>query len=253
MAGALLLTFDSKIFAEGASQGGSFREAITVLYLASSICLFLSAITWSNAITRELPIFRRERVVSLSPLAYVGSKFGWVAVVSAIQGGLVTAVLAAGIDFPEPERETLLKLFAAFALTAGAGGALGLLISSLSPNADRAAVLAVLAIIPQLIFGGSTVPRSEMALPSLLISDVMVSKWVLELLGHITNLQRRIDIQSVVTVNLGDFGNYDVRITTPFQTAFSIDPTWRWLFIGGWIVVFTAATWAVLALRDRGR
>jgi ABC-type multidrug transport system permease subunit len=200
-----------------------------------------------------MAIFRRERVVSLSPFAYIGSKFSWLAIVSVLQGALVTLVLAAGIDFPSPTRETVPLLFVAFALTAAAGGALGLLISSLSPNADRAAVLAVLAVIPQLIFGGSTVPRSEMALPSLLISDVMISKWVLELLGHITDLQRRIDIQSVVTVNLGDFGNYDVRVETPFQTAFSIEPGWRWLVLCSWIVGLALATWLTLALRDRRR
>jgi ABC-type multidrug transport system ATPase subunit len=253
MAAALLLTFDSKIFAEGASQGGNVREAITVLYLASAICLFIAAITSSNAITRELAIYRRERIVNLSPVAYVASKFWWLGVTSILQGGLVVLVLAARIDFPSPKSEVLPLMFAALALTAAAGGSLGLFISAMSPNADRAAVLAVLAIIPQLIFGGSTVPRAEMQWVALRISDVMTSKWVLELLGDITNLQRRIDLQSVVTVSLGEFGNFDVRVTSPFQTAFSVDPLWRWLFLWGWVLVFAVGTWAALMLRERRR
>jgi ABC-type multidrug transport system ATPase subunit len=253
MAAALLLTFESTIFAEGTSQGGAVREAITVLYLASAICLFISAITWSNAITREDPIYRRERVVSLSPLAYTGSKLTWLAVISVIQGGLVAAVLAAGIDFPPPNPKTIILVFLAFAITAAAGGALGLLVSSLSPNSDRAAILVVLAIIPQLIFGGSTVPRSEMELPAKVLSEMMISKPVLELLGDITNLDRRVYLQAVFTASMGEFGSFDIRVETPFDNAFKINPLWRWLVLAGWAGGLSLAVWFVQSLKGRSR
>jgi hypothetical protein len=109
-------------------------------------------------------------------------------------------------------------------------------------------------MIPQLIFAGSTVPRAEMELPALVISDLTISKWTLELLSDITNIDRRLLLQSVVTVNGGEFiGSFDVRIETPFDNAFKIQPAWRWLVLLGWFTLFSVAMWAVQAAKGRRR
>jgi ABC-type multidrug transport system ATPase subunit len=66
---SMATTFDRHIFARDVVSGGNAREAVTLLYLMAIINLFLSAITSSVAITREAPIYRREQLVNLSPVA----------------------------------------------------------------------------------------------------------------------------------------------------------------------------------------
>jgi hypothetical protein len=111
----------------------------------------------------------------------------------------------------------------------------------------------VLAIIPQLIFGGSTVPRSEMELPAKVLSEMMISKPVLELLGDITNLDRRVYLQAVFTASMGEFGSFDIRVETPFDNAFKINPLWRWLVLAGWAGGLSIAVWFVQSLKGRSR
>ena len=81
----------------------------------------------------------------------------------------------------------------------------------------------------------------------------MVSKWVLELLGDITNLDLRLARQAIYTADLGEFGKYDVRIETPFDTAFEIEPLWRWLVLAGWILALALGLWFVQSRKGRVR
>jgi hypothetical protein len=218
--------------------------------LLAAIALFIGAVTAAPAITREDAIYRRERLVNLSPSAYVFAKSLLIAGFAALQAATMIAVLGVGIELPGG-MEVGLQLFGALFLTSLAGMAMGLFISSVSPNADRAAILAVIAIIPQLIFGGSTVPRSEMGPASRLISELTVSKWSLELTGQITDLDFRIANQRIQTGDFGDFGKFSFPVETPFDNAFKIDPVWRWLVLVGFSAAFLAATLYVQTRKGR--
>ncbi len=247
---SMVITFDRDIFALFTVSGGNARESITLLYLMAVINLFLSAITSSVAITRENAIFRREQRVNLSPVAYVASKFAVLSVFAVLQAGLILLVLWMGIDFPEG---VMLRVFLALSLTSLAGMALGLFVSSLSPNADRAVIIAVLVIIPQLIFGGSTVPREVMQPAAKSISDTTVSKWSLELLGSTTGIESRLAKQTEVLVRVpGSSQDWAlVRTKTPFDHAFEGSESTRWAALVGFILLFIAGTVAVLELKPR--
>jgi ABC-type multidrug transport system permease subunit len=254
LAGSLLLTFDSKIFALEAADGGNDLNVITLLYLAAAVSLFLGSFTASNVITREAAIFRRERLVNLSPLAYVTSKVAILTVFAAIQSALLTAVLALGFDLPGPAAEVLTSLFLAFGLTALCGMGMGLLVSALSPSPDRAAMLVVLLLIPQLIFAGSTVPRSEMRAPAKLVSDVTISKWSLELLGGSVDIDDAIFRQSFRTFTDGTSGmELSLSIQGPFQFAFRDPLLPKWLVLGGWALALVLATYLVQRFKGRVR
>ena len=238
-------TFDSHIFALERASGGNVQQAITLLYLSAAICLFLGAFTSANVITRETGIYQRERLVSLSPLAYVLSKASVLAVFSLTQGVLFIAVLEARIAFPGGWT-TGVELAAALGLVSLAGMAMGLAISSLSVNSDRAAILVVLALIPQLVFAGSTVPRSEMTTISKAISDVTVTKWALELSGQITDLDARVQAQSVVVATLDGGDSVVLPLPVrPFENAFKGDPRVRWEALVAFAVLFLGTTIAV--------
>jgi hypothetical protein len=129
---------------------------------------------------------------------------------------------------------------------------LGLLVSSVSPNADRAVIIAVLVIIPQLIFGGSTVPRAVMQPAAKSISDTTVTKWSLELLGNVTDMGSRIQEQSKVQVPIpGQDKPVTVQTSGPFDHAFDASAASRWAMLAGFVVLFTAGTVAVQELKPR--
>ena len=248
---SLLLTFDPDLFALERDDGGNARSAVTLLYLAVVVGIFLAAFTSANVITREAGIYRRERLVNLSPAAYVSSKVVVLAGFVLVQSLVLVGVLFFRIELPPPQLEVFAKLFGIVMLSGLGGMGMALLISALSPNADRAATLVVLILIPQLIFAGSTVPRSEMSQASRVVSELTISKWGLELAGAATDLDSRIFAQSThereMPAELG--GNVDVRVSTPFDDAFKVDMPLRWGVLAGFFVVFVAATYVVQARR----
>jgi hypothetical protein len=148
----------------------------------------------------------------------------------------------------------LASFFFAFGLTALCGMGMGLLVSALSPTPDRAAMLVVLLLIPQLIFAGSTVPRSEMRTPARLVSDVTISKWSLELLGGSVELDDAIYKQSFYDLTDGMSGlTISVSFQGPFHFAFR-DALWpKWVVLGAWAFAFILATYLVQRFKGRVR
>ena len=252
LGGSLLVTFPSEIFAIKEVDGGNAYAAITLLYLVSALSLFLGSFTAANAITRESAIYRRERMADLSPVAYVLAKITVLTGFAVIQGGLLALVLFVGLSLPGPQPRVVLELAGALSVTAMAGMGMGLLVSALSPNPDRAATLVVLLLIPQLIFAGSTVPRSEMREPAKLVSDSTMTKWSLELLGENMGLDERLRVQSFKQVPGSFEGPITVEVPNrPFQFAFRGEPLRRWAVLLGFFLVFTGATLGVQSRKGR--
>ena len=241
---AFLLTtvFKSDIFAIQRSDGGNAEQAIALLYLSAAICLFLGGFASANVITRERNIYEREHLVSLSPVAYVLSKVSVLSVFSLFQGFVFVGVLATRINFPGGSRAGF-ELGLALALVSLGGMAMGLFISAISKNADRAAILVVMAIIPQLIFAGSTVPRTDMDPVSKAISDITITKWSLELTGHITGLTNNLAAQSTLTAPTPGGGSATIRIPyRPFEHAFTGSEATRWAVLAGMFAVYLVLT-----------
>ena len=245
---SLVITFDRSIFALLKDNGGAYGSAVTMLYLVAAISLFLGAFTAGNAITSERAIFRRERLSGLSSTAYVLAKFAVLGTFSVLQSVLLVGVLAIGINFAD--FQTVLLVIGATSLTTLAGTTMGMLISSLSPNPDRASILIVLVLIPQLIFAGATVPRSEMSVASKLVSDITVSKWSLELSGLITNLEIREDKQAKFNIEIPGMGAVTAGIPRDLRTfnhAFIDERYVKWLVLSGFSVLFLGTTLVVQA------
>jgi ABC-type multidrug transport system ATPase subunit len=240
----LTMVFRGDIFAVQRLNGGNAEQVVALLYLSAAICLFLGGFASANVITRERNIFEREHLVSLSPAAYVLSKVCVLSLFSLFQGLVFIAVLETRINIPGG-LETALQLGLTLALVSLGGMAMGLFISAISSNADRAAILVVMAIIPQLIFAGSTVPRVDMDPVSKVISDVTITKWSLELTGHITDLTTNLAAQSTLTAPAPGGGTTTVRIPyRPFEKAFAIDAASRWAVLAGMFVLYVVLTLA---------
>jgi ABC transport system ATP-binding/permease protein len=126
----------------------------------------------AQEIVRELPIYRRERLVGLSRWSYLASKFLWMGGLTAIQSLLLYATIGLirqGIH-GAAQWQVIGLILLAFASTG-----IGLTVSAFAKSTIQAVMLVPLFLIPQIVFSGFSPPANEMPPPVLWISQVMPS------------------------------------------------------------------------------
>ena len=161
------LTFDPTGQAIAASRGGANQalqdfivpgagnDSQKYLFIMAFAAVMFGIVNGVREIVKEAPIYRRERTVNLGIAPYLFSKITVLGILCLIQSAVLVFVvnLAApiqqGIILPAP-----VEIYITMALTALAGLMLGLMISALAPNNDRAVSLIPLLLVPQVIFSG---------------------------------------------------------------------------------------------------
>ena len=126
----------------------------------------------AQEIVRELPIYRRERLVGLSRWSYLTSKFLWMGGLTAIQSLLIYATIAIGRlgTHGVAHWQVIGLILLAFAATG-----IGLTVSAFARTPMQAVMLVPLLLIPQILFSGFTVSAEDMAPPVLTLSEIMPS------------------------------------------------------------------------------
>jgi len=130
-------------------------DAQKYLFIMAFAAMLFGTINGSREIVKEAPIYRRERTVNLGIAPYMFSKI----VILGIFCLLQSAVLVLAVNWVAPIQQgillpPLLEVYITMALTSLAGLMLGLTISALAPNNDRAGILIPIVLIPQVIFSG---------------------------------------------------------------------------------------------------
>lgn len=128
-----------------------------VYFVLSLVAIWFGTSIAAREIIREKVVFRRERMVNLGILPYVGSKLVVLGVIALLQCLLLFVPLkffdAAGLMSMPGEWFGLPQLWAML-LTAGVGVALGLVVSALVRTSEMATSLVPLILIPQILFSG---------------------------------------------------------------------------------------------------
>jgi hypothetical protein len=119
------------------------------------IMFFLGIFGGIREIVKELPIYRHERFINLEILPYLGSKALPLAVVGAIQALELLVVIRLGTDMRVHDPLGIVNQFLLLLCTTIAAMLLGLAISAAVDSADKAVMLMILVIIPQLLFGNA--------------------------------------------------------------------------------------------------
>jgi ABC-type multidrug transport system ATPase subunit len=192
---AFLLLFNPNIFAFTSAEGGDARRAMSALHMIVASAIWLGASNAAREITKEIPIYARERLVNLGILPYVMSKVAVLSVLCLIQSAALLGIFAARIDLAGLGWDIYPKLLAAIFLTSLGGLSMGLLVSATVGNSDRAMAIVPILLIPQLMFDGTLVPLEQMLGPAKGLAQLMMSKWSLELAGSITHLAPRFQAQ----------------------------------------------------------
>ncbi|MGH9157100.1 MAG: FHA domain-containing protein [Acidimicrobiales bacterium] len=175
-----------------ASDPGELRFVSQAAVVLLVMALGVTGLGASNAvreIVKELPLFRRERAVGLSVTAYVASKMAVLAPLAAVQGSVIV-VLGLARQHGPPDAVALGSPTAELAAAAAMGGvaavALGLLISALSANTDRATTLLPVVLVVQLVLAMAGVGKPVLEQ----LSYVSGTQWTLTAAAATSDLNR---------------------------------------------------------------
>jgi hypothetical protein len=162
-----------------------------------------------------------------------------------------SAVLILIVQVGEPLQQGIiwaptLEAYVTLALTALAGLLLGLAISAISPNADRAISFVPLILLPQVIFSGAIIPLKDYL--SQTVAFIIPARWAMAALGTTVGLHA-----SAVG---GDhlFGDDEIYHGTLYSVYTQSDALHRlllsWAALGVMIVVLTILIGVFLKRKD---
>jgi ABC-type multidrug transport system ATPase subunit/pSer/pThr/pTyr-binding forkhead associated (FHA) protein len=182
--GVLALVAKDKIFEPGARP---FGDAQQVLFMLSIAAVWLGTSNAAREITKETPIYLRERLVNLQVFPYMMSKVAILTLLCLLQSLLLIGIvlLRTGVPTQGAMLPAVLELFIGVWLATMGGLAMGLLVSSLASNTDKAISIVPIILIPQIILAGVIF---ELSGPSKVLSYATITKWSLDSLGTSADL-----------------------------------------------------------------
>ena len=187
---------------EEAARRRNMSLCVVLMVLVS---VWLGASSSIREVVKELPIYRRERLVTLRVAPYLLSKVAILSVLCLVQSVLLVGIISLGLGLPDFWRN-----LAAVYLVSLASAMMGLTISALVSNVDKAQGAMLLILLPQIILSGALVPISEVR-PEYLkyIFYLAVSKWGYELSGGgICNINGRVALEKPIEELNGNFANH---------------------------------------------
>ncbi|HKV57571.1 MAG TPA: ABC transporter permease, partial [Ktedonobacteraceae bacterium] len=205
---------------------GPGADAQKVLFIMAFATVLFGCINGAREIVKEAPIYNRERAVNLGILPYMFSKIIVLGVLCLFQ----SAVLVAVVQIGEPLQQgiflpPILETYITLALTSLAGLMIGLTVSAIAPNNDRAISFVPIILLPQVIFSGAIIALKDWV--TQILATVFPTRWAMAALGSSIGLHAE-------TIG-GDklFGNDYTYHSTLFSIYSQSDATHRLLFSWG--------------------
>lgn len=174
-------------FVANGKQFEQYEMTKSLLFALSCSAFWVGMLNAIQEICKERTILKREYMTGLSLSAYISSRIIVLGVLCLIQSVMITGVFSLIIGLPEkgvltfPFLELLITTF----ITAVASSAMGLFVSSLFTNADRAMTVAPILLMPQILFSGLIFKLSG---ATEIISWFAVCRWSMEGYGTTANL-----------------------------------------------------------------
>lgn len=166
-----------------------FSNTQSILFSISCAGIWIGLFNSIQEICKERSILKREYMANLRLGAYVLSKFFVQFLMSLIQGIIITGILAACIGMPEEglliENLPFVEVLITMIITIFSSSAIGLIVSAVSKNSDKAMTVAPFLLIIQILFSGILFSLSSV---TEILSYFTISKWSVGALGTISNL-----------------------------------------------------------------
>jgi ABC-type multidrug transport system ATPase subunit/pSer/pThr/pTyr-binding forkhead associated (FHA) protein len=213
---------------------GPGADAQKVLFIMAFATVLFGCINGAREIVKEAPIYKRERTVNLGILPYMFSKIAVLGILCLFQ----SAVLVAVVEMGEPLQQGIfwppvLETYITLCLTSLAGLMIGLAVSAIAPNNDRAISFVPIILIPQVIFSGAIIPLKDWV--TQILATVFPTRWAMAALGSSIGLHAE-------TIG-GDrlFGNDYTYHSTLFSIYSQTDAMHRLLLSWGALVAIIVA------------
>jgi hypothetical protein len=217
------------------------NEAKKVLFMLATVAVWFGIINAAREITKESPIFRRERLANLRIGPYVLSKIAVLTLLVILQSALL--LLLVGLKVRLPAMGVLLpgwlELYITTLLTSLAGLAMGLAISSTATTPDRAISIVPLALIPQILFAGVIFSLGDGFTAQRALSWLTLSRWAMDAYGTTANLNEMRLAQGLLRVPKDEY---------TFTAAHLLS---RWLILLVYMGISLGITAWQLKRRDR--
>ena len=183
---APLLAALISLVADG-NQFEQYEMTKSLLFALSCAAFWVGMLNAIQEICKERTIVKREYMTGLSMSAYILSKIMVLGLLCLVQSVLISTVFAWIVGLPADGvlSHPLLELLITTFLMTMAAAAVGLFVSALFTNADRAMTLAPVLLMPQILFSGLIFKLEGV---TELISWAAVSRWSVEGYGTIANL-----------------------------------------------------------------
>ncbi len=161
---------------------GPGADAQKVLFIMAFATVLFGCINGAREIVKEAAIYKRERTVNLGILPYMFSKIVILGLLCLFQSAILTLVVEVG----EPLHQgiflpPLLETYITLSLTSLAGLMIGLTISAIAPNNDRAISFVPIILLPQVIFSGAIIPLKDWL--TQVLATVFPTRWAMAALG----------------------------------------------------------------------
>ena len=161
---------------------GPGADAQKVLFIMAFATVLFGCINGTREFVKEAAIYRRERAVNLGIMPYMFSKIAVLGVLCLFQ----SAVLTFFVEIGEPLHQGIalppvLETYITLTLTSLAGLMIGLAISAVAPNNDRAVSFVPIILIPQVIFSGAIIPLKDWL--TQILAVIFPTRWAMAALG----------------------------------------------------------------------
>lgn len=223
-----------------------YENTCQILFTLACSAVWIGLINSIQEICKERAVFKRERAVNLKLIPYIGSKLLILGGICIIQGISIILVFDQFIPFPKEYHMIFslkFELIFTMILTLFSATAMGLTISTLVTNNDRAMSIAPFFLIPQIIFSGFIFKLSGI---SDTLSHVVIDKWSLRAMS--VSLKINELPLKIVEENKDDTKTFTVlnQMKRTFESAYNHDIN---LLYRDWgIIIFIAFCCILISL-----
>ncbi|QBD79412.1 ATP-binding cassette domain-containing protein [Ktedonosporobacter rubrisoli] len=227
---------------------GPGADAQKVLFIMAFGTVLFGCINGAREIVKEGHIYRRERAVNLRILPYMFSKIVVLGILSLLQSLILIVIVDLGVPLHQGVFLPVIpEVYITLALTSLAGLMVGLTVSAIAPNNDRAMSFVPIILIPQVIFSGTLIPLKDWF--TQIFATIFPTRWAMAALGSSLGLHAD---------KIGEdhlFGSDPTYHGTLFSTYSSSDATARillaWLALAVIIVVLMLLIALFLKQKDK--
>lgn len=226
---------------------GPGSDAQKALFIMAFATILFGCINGAREFVKEAPIYRRERAVNLGILPYMLSKLAILGLLCLFQSLVVVAIVQVG----EPLQQGVfmspfLEVYITLALTSFAGLMIGLVISAIAPNTDRAISFVPIVLLPQVIFSGAIIAIKDW--PTQILAALFPSRWAMAALGTIVGLHG----EGVGSDHLfgSDYTYHGTLYSVYSQTEALQRMVTSWIVLGAISLILMIAIWIFLKRKD---